>query len=161
SFNFIFRVETDPPQVAAENVYKVSDLDLASRLSFFLWSSIPDDELLDLAVRGKLQDPATLEQQVHRMLRDPRSNALVQSFASQSLTVRKLQTWQPDLILFPEWDENLRGALIQETELFLDSQLREDHSILDLISADYSFINQRLAKHYGIPNIYGERLRKI
>ncbi len=161
SFNFIFRIEADPPKTATGDIYRLSDVDLASRLSFFLWNSIPDDQLLDIAVRGKLKDSAVLEQQARRMLRDPRSRALVDGFASQWLTVRKLNTWQPDLILFNDWDENLRDAFIKETELFLDSQLREDRSVVDLIRANYSFVNQRLAKHYGIPNIYGERFQRV
>ncbi|MBI4473773.1 MAG: DUF1592 domain-containing protein [Acidobacteria bacterium] len=162
SFNFLFRMQSEPPaRTASGAVYRLSDTELASRLSFFLWSSIPDDELLTAAERGRLKDPAVLEQQVRRMLRDPRSKALISSFASQWLTVRKLQTWQPDLIAFPDWDENLRDAFIRETELFLESQLREDRSIVDLISADYSFVNERLAKHYGIPNIYSERFQRI
>jgi hypothetical protein len=160
SFNFLFRIEAAPPN-PANGLFRISDVDLASRLSFFLWSSIPDTELLDLAVRGKLKEPAVLEQQVRRMLRDPRSRALVDSFASQWLTVRKANTWQPDIIIFPEWDENLRDAMIQETELFVDSQLREDRGVVDLITADYSFVNERLAKHYGIPNVYGERMRRL
>jgi hypothetical protein len=159
--SFLFRVEQDPAGVAPNTAYRVSDLDLATRLSFFLWSSIPDEELLTLAGRGRLKDPSILEQQVKRMLRDPRSNALVDSFANQWLTTRKLQTWQPDQILFPDWDENLRDAFIRETELFMEDQLHEDRSILDLISANYSFINERLAKHYGVSNVYGERFRRV
>src|SRR6185436_11379789 len=161
SFNFLFRIEGDPPTTAPNAVYRLSDVDLASRLSFFLWSSIPDNELLDVAVRGRLKEPLILEQQVKRMLLDPRSRSLVNSFASQWLTVRKLQTWLPDQILFPEWDENLRDAMVQETELFVDSQLREDRSVMDLITANYSFINERLADHYGISNVYGERFRRV
>ncbi len=161
SFNFLFRIEADPANATPGGPYRLSDIELASRLSFFIWNSIPDDELLDLATRGKLKDPAVLDQQVRRMLKDPKSKALVESFASQWLTVRKAQTWQPDIIIFPEWDENLRNSMIQETNLFVDSQLREDRSIVDLITADYSFLNERLAKNYGIPNIYGERLRRV
>jgi hypothetical protein len=161
SFNFLFRIEGDPPNSTTNGMFRISDVDLASRLSFFLWSSIPDNELLDLAVRGRLKDPAVLDHQVRRMLRDPRSKALVDSFASQWLTVRKAGTWQPDILMFPDWDENLREAMIQETELFLGSQVREDRSIIDLITADYSFINERLARHYGVPNIYGERFRRV
>ncbi len=161
SFNFLFRIEGDPPNATPGTMYRLTDVDLASRLSFFIWNSIPDEELLNAATRGKLKDPAVLEQQVRRMLRDPRSRALVDSFASQWLTVRKVNSWQPDQILFPEWDENLRDGFIQETQLFLDSQLREDRSIVDLITADYSFVNERLAKHYGIPNVYGERFRRV
>jgi hypothetical protein len=159
SFNFLFRIE-NPPATASATA-RLNDYDLASRLSFFLWSSIPDDELLTLAGRARLKDPTVLEQQVKRMLRDPRSNALVDSFANQWLTTRKLQTWLPDQILFPDWDENLRDAFIRETELFMEDQLHEDRSILDLISANYSFINERLAKHYGVSNVYGERFRRV
>jgi mono/diheme cytochrome c family protein len=161
SFNFLFRIEGDAPANAGSAAYRVSDIDLASRLSFFLWNSIPDDDLLDIAIRGKLKEPAVLEQQVRRMLRDGRSRSLVESFANQWLTVRKLNTWQPDQILFPDWDENLRDGFIKETELFLDSQLREDRSVVDLITANYSFVNERLAKHYGVPNIYGERFQRV
>lgn len=161
SFHFLFRIETDPPNALPGSVYRLSDVDLASRVSFFLWSSMPDEELLNLATRGRLKDPAVLEQQVRRMLRDPRSKALVESFGSQWLGVRKAHSWQPDPNIFPEFDENLRNAFLQETSLFLDSQLREDRSILDLVGADYSFVNERLAEHYGLPNIYGERFRKV
>jgi hypothetical protein len=160
SFNFLFRIVNAPPNAAAGAAYRLSDIDLASRLSFFIWNSIPDEELLNLAARGRLKDPAILEQQVRRMLRDTRSHALISSFASQWLTVRKVQTWQPDILVFPDWDENLRDAFLEETETFLESQFREDRSIVDLISADYSFVNERLAKHYNIPNIYGDRFQR-
>src|SRR5690606_17045748 len=126
-------------------VYRLSDLDLASRLSFFLWSSVPDDELRGLAVRKQLSNPKVLEQQVTRMLRDPRSSALVESFGSQWLGVRKATSHLPDPNIFPEFDENLRAAFLQETSLFLESQLRDDRSIIDLVAADYSFVNERLA----------------
>ena len=161
SFNFLFRIESDPAGAARSPVYRVSDVDLASRLSFFLWSSIPDDQLLKTAERGRLNDPAVLEQEVRRMLRDPRSRALVNNFGSQWLGVRKASSFLPDPNIFPEFDENLRDAFLQETALFMDSQFREDRSILDLISADYSFVNERLAQHYGLPNVYGERFRKV
>src|SRR5207248_1369162 len=124
-----------------------TDIELASRLSFFLWSSIPDDELLDVAVRGQLSDPAVLQRQVRRLLSDPRSNALVTNFAGQWLGLRKIAGMTPDPDTFPDFDENLRSALVQETELFLDSQFREDRSIIDLVNADYSFVNERLARH--------------
>jgi len=159
SFNFLFRIEN--PAATASGTARLNDFDLASRLSFFLWSSIPDDELLTLAGRGRLKDPIVLDQQVKRMLRDSRSNALVDSFANQWLTTRKLQTWLPDQILFPDWDENLRDAFVRETELFMEDQLHEDHSVIDLINANYSFINERLAKHYGMSNVYGERFRRV
>ncbi|MBA3270691.1 MAG: DUF1592 domain-containing protein, partial [Acidobacteria bacterium] len=161
SFNFLFRIESDPVGASRPPVYRVSDIDLASRLSFFLWSSIPDEELLMTAERGRLKDPAVLEQQVQRMLRDPRAKALVDNFGSQWLGVRKAVSFQPDPNIFPEFDENLRNAFLQETALFMDSQFRADRSIVDLVSADYSFVNERLAQHYGLPNIYGERFRKI
>lgn len=161
SFNFLFRVEQDPPDLGPGAIYRVSDVDLASRLSFFLWSSIPDDELLDLAIRGRLHERSVLEQQVERMLRDERSKALVESFASQWLGVRKAESFLPDPIMFPEFDENLRRAFLRETELFVERQRREDRSILDLVTARYTFLNERLARHYGVPGIYGERFRKV
>jgi mono/diheme cytochrome c family protein len=161
SFNFLFRIEKDPSNAKPGTVYRLSDVDLASRLSFFLWSSIPDEELLTTATRGRLKDPAVLEQQVRRMLRDPRSKALVESFGNQWLGVRKASSVLPDPNIFPEFDENLRDAFLKETVLFLENQLRDDRSILDLLNADYSFLNERLAQHYGVPNVYGERFRKV
>jgi len=161
SFHFLFRIERSPANAAAGAVYRLSDLELASRLSFFLWNSIPDDTLLDLAVAGRLRQPGELSRQVTRMLRDERSHALVESFAGQWLGVRKAQTWLPDPNVFPEFDENLRRALIQETSTFVEEQLRQDRSIVDLISADYSFVNERLAEHYGVEGVVGERLRKV
>jgi hypothetical protein len=161
SFNFLFRIEKDPSNAKPGTVYRLSDVDLASRLSFFLWSSIPDEELLTTATRGSLKDPAVLERQVRRMLRDPRSKALVESFGSQWLGVRKASSILPDPNIFPEFDENLRDAFLKETSLFLESQLRDDRSILDLLNADYSFLNERLAQHYGVPKVYGERFRKV
>ncbi|HJU43009.1 MAG TPA: DUF1592 domain-containing protein, partial [Vicinamibacterales bacterium] len=154
SFNFLFRIEAPP---LGKRVYELSDLDLASRLSFFLWSSIPDDQLLTLATRGRLNDPAVLDQQVKRMLADPRSRALVDNFAAQWLMLRKATSHQPDLIFNPDFDENLRDAFIKEAQLFVDSQLRADRGIIELVTADYSFLNERLARHYGVPNVYGER----
>ncbi|MGQ0736635.1 MAG: DUF1592 domain-containing protein [Acidobacteriota bacterium] len=161
SFHFLFRVEQDPRGAKPGSPYRVSDFDLASRLSFFLWSSIPDEELLALAGRGRLKDPVVLEQQVRRMLRDARSKALVESFASQWLGVRKVGTWLPDANMFPEFDENLRRSFTQETALFVDSQVRDDRSIVDLLTADYSYLNERLARHYGVPGVTGERFRKV
>jgi hypothetical protein len=158
---FLFRVERDPAGVAPETPYRISDLELASRLSFFLWSSIPDDELLDAAVAGTLKQPAVLERQVRRMLADERSETLVTNFASQWLHLRNLDSITPDMRLFPDFDDNLRQAFRQETELFFDSVLREDRSALDLLRANYTFVNERLAKHYGIPQVYGSRFRKI
>lgn len=158
---FLFRVETDPAGLAAGTAYRVSDLELASRLSFFLWSSLPDDALLDAAVRGDLRQPARLEQQVRRMLADPRARSLVTNFASQWLHLRSLESVVPDLRRFPNFDDNLRQAFRQETELFFESILREDRSIGDLLSADYTFVNERLAKHYGIPHVYGSHFRRV
>lgn len=158
---FLIRVEEDPVNVASGTVYRISDLELASRLSFFLWSSLPDDALLDAAVRGELRDPALLERQVRRMLADQRSQSLVTNFASQWLQLRKLESITPDLRLFPNFDDNLRQAFREETELFFESILREDRSITELLSADYTFVNERLAKHYGIPHIYGSRFRRV
>ncbi|MEO7597630.1 MAG: DUF1592 domain-containing protein, partial [Opitutus sp.] len=158
---FLIRVEEDPRDVASNTPYRISDLELASRLSFFLWSSLPDDLLLDVAVRGDLHRPEVLEQQVRRMLADPRSQSLVTNFATQWLQLRKLDAITPDLRLFPNFDDNLRQSFRHETELFVESILREDRSITDLLSADYTFVNERLAKHYGIPNVYGSRFRRI
>ena len=158
---FLFRVEQDPAGLPPNAVYRVSDLELASRLSFFLWSSIPDDELLDLAVAGRLHEPATLERQVRRMLADSRARALVTNFASQWLRLRNLASITPDMRLFPDFDENLRQAFRTETELFVESILRDDRSALDLLRTNYTFVNERLAKHYGIPHVYGSRFRRI
>ncbi|MEO5740550.1 MAG: DUF1592 domain-containing protein [Vicinamibacterales bacterium] len=160
---FLFRVEADPAsaKATAGKPYRVSDLELASRLSFFLWSSIPDDELLDAAIRGKLSRPEELEKQTRRMLADPRSFNLATNFAGQWLRLRNVYAVEPNARLFPDFDDNLRDALRQETELFFDSVLREDRSVLDLIRADYTFLNERLAKHYGIPNVYGSRMRRV
>ena len=158
---FLFRVEREPASLAPGTPYRISDLELASRLSFFLWSSIPDDDLLNAAAAGKLSDPAVFEKQVRRMLADSRSRALVTNFASQWLHLRNLDSITPDMRLFPDFDDNLRQAFRQETELFFDTILREDRSILDLLSADYTFVNERLAKHYGIANVYGSRFRRV
>ncbi len=158
---FLFRVEQDPPGIAAGASYRVSDLDLASRLSFFLWSTIPDDELLDLAVRNELRKPDVFEKQVRRLLADARSRNLAANFAAQWLHLRNLKSITPDLRLFPDFDDNLRQAFRQETERFAESVLREDRSVLDLIKADYTFLNERLAKHYGIPHVYGDRFRRV
>ena len=157
---FLFRIERDPSGVASGTAYRVGDLELASRLSFFLWSSMPDDELLDLATRGKLKDPAVLEQQTKRMLADPRSESMVTNFAEQWLFLRDIEAKQPDELLFPDFDETLRAAMRRETELFLNSILRENRSVLDLLTANYTFLNQRLARHYGIPNIEGSYFRR-
>jgi len=158
---FLFRVERDPAGIPPNTAYRISDLDLASRLSFFLWSSIPDDELLGAASAGRLHEPAVLERQVRRMLADSRSQALVSNFASQWLHLRNLDSITPDMRLFPDFDDNLRQAFRRETELFFESILREDRSVLDLLHANYTFLNERLAKHYGIPHVYGSRFRRV
>jgi len=158
---FLFRVEPDPPGVEPHTAYRLNDLELASRLSFFLWSSIPDDELLETAIRGELHKPRVLEKQVRRMLADSRSRNLVSNFAEQWLYLRNLESLTPDLRLFPDFDDNLRQAFRKETELFFESILREDRSVLDLLKADYTYLNERLAKHYGIPNVYGSRFRRV
>jgi uncharacterized protein DUF1592/uncharacterized protein DUF1588/uncharacterized protein DUF1585/uncharacterized protein DUF1595/uncharacterized protein DUF1587/cbb3-type cytochrome c oxidase subunit III len=158
---FLFRVEPDPVSLAPNTAYRVSDLELASRLSFFLWSSIPDDELLDTAIRDELHKPRVLEKQVRRMLADDRSRNLVNNFAEQWLYLRNLESITPDLRLFPDYDDNLRQAFRKETDLFFESILREDRSVLDLLKADYTFLNERLARHYGIPNVYGSRFRRV
>ena len=158
---FLFRIERDPPNAPPGSAYRLSDLELASRLSFFLWSSIPDEELLGLAERGLLADPAVLERQVARMLADGRARALVENFAGQWLYLRNMQLVMPDPESFPEFDDNLRDAFERETELFLLSQLREDRSVLALLEADYTFLNERLARHYGVPGIYGSHFRRV
>ena len=158
---FLFRVEQEPKNVAPNTAYRVGDYELASRLSFFLWSSIPDDELLNAAGRGQLKNPAVIEQQVRRMLQDPRSQAMVTNFAGQWLLLRNLRTVQPDPEAFPYFDDNLRDAFQQETELFFQSILREDRSVIDLLSANYTYVNQRLAEYYGIPNVYGSHFRRV
>jgi hypothetical protein len=158
---FLFRVESDPKKVPAGGAYGISDLELASRLSFFLWSSIPDDELLDAAIRGKLSQPGELERQARRMLADRRSFNLATNFAGQWLRLRNIDAVNPSGNLFRDFDDNLRQAFRQETELFFDSVLREDRSVRTLIKADYTFLNERLAKHYGIPDVYGSRFRRV
>lgn len=158
---FLFRVETDPANVAPGAVYRVSDLELASRLSFFLWSSVPDDELIDVAARGKLHEPGMLEQQVRRMLADQKSQALSSNFAAQWLYLRNLAGATRDLKAFPNFDDNLRQGFRTETEMFFDSILREDRSALDLLRADYTFVNERLAKQYGIAGVEGDYFRRV
>ncbi|MXY17829.1 MAG: DUF1592 domain-containing protein [Acidobacteria bacterium] len=159
--NFLFRIERDPSRAAPGTPYDVSDLELASRLSFFLWSSVPDDELLAAAARGQLRNPGMLEQQVRRMLADSRATTLVDGFAGQWLQVRNIRTVYPDPGEFPHFDDNLREALLEETRLFIDSQIREDRGVPELLSADYTFLNERLARHYGVPNVYGSRFRRV
>jgi len=158
---FLFRIEQDPAGIAPRTAYALSNLDLASRLSFFLWSSIPDDELLEAAINGKLKQPAVLEKEVRRMLADPRSVALVNNFAEQWLYLRNLDSVSPDGRMFPDFDDNLRRAFRRETEMFFESIMREDRNVLDLLQANYTFVNERLAKHYGIPNVYGSRFRRV
>jgi hypothetical protein len=158
---FVFRFERDPATLAAGASYRVDDLELASRLSFFLWSSLPDDELLNLAAANKLSDPATLDGQVRRMLADPRAQALATNFAAQWLYLRNLKNFAPDPNEFPDFDDNLRQSMLTETEMFFESVVNEDHNVLDLLNANYTFVNERLAHHYGIPNIYGPRFRRV
>ncbi|HEV3333453.1 MAG TPA: DUF1592 domain-containing protein [Bryobacteraceae bacterium] len=158
---FLFRYSPDPPNVTAGAMYHVSDLELASRLSFFLWSTVPDDQLLDVAAQGKLKDPAVLDQQVRRMLADRRAEALATNFAGQWLYLRNLPSAIPDRDTFPNWDDNLRQAMRRETELFFESIVHEDRSAMDLLTADYTFVNERLARHYGIPNVYGTQFRRV
>ena len=158
---FLFRFEPDPASLAAGAVYQLGDLELASRLSFFLWSTIPDEQLVSLASQGKLKDPAVLERQVRRMLADPRSKALVDNFSGQWLYLRNLKNINPDFETFPDFDDNLRQAMKKETDLFFGSIIREDRSVLELLTANYTFINERLARHYGIPNIYGTDFRRV
>jgi hypothetical protein len=158
--DFLFRVEPDPGNRTSP-VYRLGDLELASRLSFFLWSSLPDEPLIALAAQGQLRQPAVLEQQVRRMLSDPRSKALIDNFAEQWLHLRNLKNSNPDLGAFPDFDDNLRQAMKDETERFFDSIMREDRSVMDLLNADYTFVNERLARHYGMSNVYGSRFRRV
>lgn len=159
--NFLLRIERDPAQIATNTAYPISDIELASRLSFFLWSSLPDDELLELAERGTLHQPSVLEAQTRRLLADPRSSNLIDNFAAQWLYLRNLDSITPDLRQFPDFDDNLRQSFRKETELFVESILREDRSVVELLNADYTFLNERLAKHYDIPHIYGSRFRRV
>jgi len=158
---FVFRVEREPDQVSSGQAYRLSDLELASRLSFFLWSSIPDDELLKVAAANQLHDRAVLERQVRRMLADPKSERLVENFAGQWLYLRNLVNHQPNSMEFPDFDDQLRQAFRREASMFFQSIVREDHNVLDLMSADYTFVNERLARHYGIPNVYGSQFRRV
>ena len=158
--SFLFRVERDPANAAPDTAYPITNLELASRLSFFLWSSIPDDELLDLAIRAKLREPVILEQQVHRMLADKRSQALVTNFTGQWLYLRNLPDKQPDSELFPNFDDSLRQSFRHETELFFDSFLHGNASVIEMLTANYTFLNERLAQHYGIPDVHGSPYRQ-
>jgi hypothetical protein len=158
---FLFRVEHDPEGVAPGELYRIGDFEMASRLSFFIWSSLPDDELLDAAVAGRLSEPAVLEQQVRRMLADERASALAQDFAGQWLYLRNLRASSPDMYVFPDFDDNLRQSAVRETELLFETIVREDRPIPELLSADYTYMNERLARHYGIPRIYGDQFRRV
>ncbi|HEX7235670.1 MAG TPA: DUF1592 domain-containing protein [Gammaproteobacteria bacterium] len=158
---FLFRVEQDPAGAEPGSIYRIGDLELASRLSFFLWSSLPDDELIDAAAAGKLSEPKELERQVTRMLADERAAALATTFASQWLYLRNLRASAPDMYVFPDFDDNLRQSAIRETELLFETIVREDRPLTELLSADYTFLNERLAKHYGIPNLYGDQFRRV
>jgi hypothetical protein len=158
---FLFRIEKEPAGAVPGSVYRVSDFELASRLSFFLWSSIPDDELLDAAAAGTLRKPEVLRRQVTRMLADSRSRSLVTNFAAQWLFLRDVETKEPDVYLFRDFDESVRASFARETDLFLDSILRENRSVLELLTADYTFLNETLAKHYGIPQITGSHFRRV
>jgi hypothetical protein len=158
---FVFRFEKDPANAAPGAVHRITELELASRLSFFLWSSIPDEELLALAEQGRLRNAAVLQQQVRRMLKDPRSQALVSNFSGQWLYLRELKNRNPDLLIYPDFDDNLRQAFQRETELLFDSVVREDRSVFDILNANYTFLNERLARHYGVRNIYGSDFRRV
>jgi hypothetical protein len=158
---FIYRIEAEPATLKAGQSYRLSDVDLASRLSFFLWSSIPDEELLTAATQGRLKDPAVLERQVRRMLKDPRADALAENFAGQWLNLRGMQAAGPLPLVYPDFDDPLRQAMRREVELLFDTIVREDRNVIDLLTADFTFVNERLAKHYGIPNVYGSQFRRV
>jgi hypothetical protein len=158
---FLVRAEKEPANVPAGQPYRITDLELASRLSFFLWSSVPDDELIGVASDGRLSNPKVLEQQVRRMLADPRSEALVENFAQQFLYLRNLPATSPDGVFYPDWDDELRKSFQREAELFFESIMRENRNVVDLLTADYTFVNERLGRHYGIPNIYGSHFRRV
>jgi hypothetical protein len=160
--DFLFRVEAEPAGAKPGSAYRISDVELASRLSFAMWSSIPDDTLLDLAIAGKLHEPAVLEQQVRRMFADPRTRAsLIQNFFDDWLQIRNVWLIQPDSSKFPWFDDNLRGEFVTETELFLDAQLKEDRSLVDLLTSNETFLNEQLARHYGISGVYGTHFRRV
>ena len=158
---FLVRAEKEPANLATGKTYRITDLELASRLSFFLWSSIPDDQLINLANQGRLSNPTVLDQQVRRMLADSKSQALVENFADQLLYLRNLPATSPDGVHYPDWDDELRKGFRRETEMLFESVMREDRNVVDLLTANYTFLNERLAKHYGIPNIYGAQFRRV
>ena len=158
---FLFRFEMDPDNVATGASYRISDLELASRLSFFIWSSVPDDQLVDLAIKRRLREPAVLEAQVKRMLADERARALGANFAGQWLYLRNLKAKYPIDDIFPDFDDNLRKSMQRETEMLFESMVLEDKSVMRLLDADYTYVNERLARHYGIPNVYGTQFRKV
>ena len=159
--NFLFREERDPAGAKAGTVYKLGDYEMASRLSYFLWSSMPDDELLDLAQKGQLKETAVLDQQVRRMLADPKAKTLVTNFAGQWLFLRNVESDKKDKDVFPDYDQSLRDAFKTETEMLFGSIVQDDGSVLDLLRANYTFLNEKLAKHYGVPNVYGPAFRKV
>ena len=160
--DFLFRIEADPAGAASGTVYRISDVQLASRLSFALWSSIPDDTLLDLAIHGKLKEPAILEKQVSRMLADPRAReSLVQNFFAEWLLTRNIKLLNPETTKFPWFDDNLRFAFATEIDMFLNAQLKEDRSIVDLLTSNETFLNEQLASHYGVPGVYGSHFRRV
>jgi len=158
---FIYRSELEPEGLAPGTTYRISDLELASRLSFFLWSSIPDEELIEIASAGRLHEPEVLRAQVDRMIADPRSDAFIENFTGQWLSVREIEASEPVVDLFPDFDSTLRDAFRREIELFFGSIIQDNHSILDLLDADYTFVNERLARHYGIPDVYGSQFRRV
>jgi hypothetical protein len=159
--SFLYRVERDPAQAGPLHAYRLTDLELASRLSFFLWSSIPDDQLLDVASQGRLKNPAVLDREVRRMLKDPRSEALATNFAAQWLRLRNVSGALPDDVIFPNFSDNLRQDFVTETQRFFQSIVQENRGVMELLTADYTFVNERLAKHYGIPNVYGSEFRRV
>ena len=158
---FVFRAEEDPANLPGDAAHRIGDLELASRLSFFLWSSIPDDELLDLAVEGRLSEPGVLAAQVERMIADSRADSMMIEFVGQWLQLRNLDKVTPDLLMFPDFDDNVRQAFRRETELLFTTIVRENRSVLDLLNADYTFLNERLARHYGVKGVYGSRFRRV
>ena len=158
---FVFRAEEDPANLPGDAAHRIGDFELASRLSFFLWSSIPDDELLDLAVEGRLSEPGVLAAQVERMIADSRADSMMIEFVGQWLQLRNLDKVTPDLLMFPDFDDNVRQAFRRETELLFTSIVRENRSVLDLLNADYTFLNERLARHYGVKGVYGSRYRRV